>query len=64
MAKYFNKLVDWLSTKTAEKLIAMSILIILWDIVFFLRSKRYALLSDEPRDDSCEKRGCRKAYGG
>lgn len=35
MAKYFNKLVDWLSTQTTEKLIAMSILIILWDIVFF-----------------------------
>lgn len=33
--KYFNKLVCWLSTQTAEKLIAMSILIILWDIVFF-----------------------------
>lgn len=35
MVKYFNKLVDWLSTKTAEKLIAMSIVIIIWDIVFF-----------------------------
>lgn len=35
MAKYFNKLVDWLSTQTTEKLIAMSIIIILWDIVFF-----------------------------
>nr|DAZ30321.1 MAG TPA: hypothetical protein [Caudoviricetes sp.] len=33
--KYFNKLVCWLSTQTAAKLIAMSILIILWDIVFF-----------------------------
>lgn len=35
IVKYFNKLVDWLSTQTTEKLIAMSILIILWDIVFF-----------------------------
>lgn len=35
MMKYFNKLVCWLSTQTAEKLIAMSIVIIVWDIIFF-----------------------------
>lgn len=32
MAKYFNKLVDWLSTKTTEKLIAMSMLSLCKDL--------------------------------
>lgn len=45
MLKYFNKLVDWLSTKTAEKLIAMSILIIVWDIIFFFVKQAIRLIT-------------------
>lgn len=42
--KYFNKLVCWLSTQTAAKLIAMSIVIIVWDTVFFFAKQIIRML--------------------